>query len=291
MAKTQTIRRRIKSVKNIHQITKTMEMVAASKLHKAQEAALQSRIYAFSAREALTRLKKIVPDYIHPLFAQREIQSQLIIIFTSDRGLAGAYNGNIFRKLIGLLSAEPNVKTKTIIIGQKGGQFVSKIKDSIELIGLYPNWPSEPTTIDLQPIVSTAIRLYMEGVVDRVSVLFTDYVSIVRQTATLRNILPINPEMIEPTKLQMNINEDTVFEPSPEEVLSFILPRLIEMQIYQANLEAIASEQAMRMMAMKSASDNASDIMDDLSLAYNGIRQAAITQELSEITSGAEVTN
>jgi len=291
MAKTQAIRRRIKSVKNIHQITKTMEMVAASKLHRAQEAALQSRIYAFSAREALTRLKKIVPDYLHPLFAQREIQNQLIIVFTSDRGLAGAYNGNIFRKLIGILAAEPSTKTKTIIIGQKGGQFVSKIKDSIELIGLYPNWPSDPTTADLQPIVSTAINLYTNGTVDRVSVLFTDYVSTIRQTATLRDILPVNPEILEPTKLQMNINEDTVFEPSPEEVLSFILPRLIEMQIYQANLEAIASEQAMRMMAMKSASDSASDIMDDLSLAYNGIRQAAITQELSEITSGAEAIN
>lgn len=291
MAKTQTIRRRIKSVKNIHQITKTMEMVAASKLHRAQEAALQSRMYAFSAREALTRLKKIVPDYMHPLFAKRDIQSHLIIVFTSDRGLAGAYNGNIFRKLIGILAAEPSTKTKTIIIGQKGGQFVSKIKDSIELIGLYPNWPSDPTTADLQPIVSTAINLYTNGNVDRVSVLFTDYVSTIRQTATLRDILPVNPEILEPTKLQMNINEDTVFEPSPEEVLSFILPRLIEIQIYQANLEAIASEQAMRMMAMKSASDSASDIMDDLSLAYNGIRQAAITQELSEITSGAEAIN
>lgn len=291
MAKTQAIRRRIKSVKNIHQITKTMEMVAASKLHRAQEAALQSRIYAFSAREALTRLKKIVPDYTHPLFSQREIQNQLIIVFTSDRGLAGAYNGNIFKKLIGILSANSNIKTKTIIIGQKGGQFVTKIKDSIELIGLYPNWPSEPTTADLQPIVSTAVRLYTDGIVDRVSVLFTDYVSTIRQTATLRDILPVNPEILEPTKLQMNINEDTVFEPSPEEVLSFILPRLIEMQIYQANLEAIASEQAMRMMAMKSASDSASDIMDDLSLTYNGIRQAAITQELSEITSGAEAIN
>jgi F-type H+-transporting ATPase subunit gamma len=291
MAKTQTIRRRIKSVKNIHQITKTMEMVAASKLHRAQEAALQSRMYAFSAREALTRLKKIVPDYAHPLFAQREIQSQLIIVFTSDRGLAGAYNGNIFRKLVGILTAEPNIKTKTVIIGQKGGQFVSKIKDNIELIGLYPNWPSEPTIVDLQPIVSTATHLYAEGIIDRVSVLFTDYISTIRQTATLRNILPVNPEMLEPTKLQMNINEDTAFEPSPEEVLSFILPRLIEMQIYQANLEAIASEQAMRMMAMKSASDSANDIMDDLSLAYNGIRQAAITQELSEITSGAEAIN
>lgn len=291
MAKTQAIRQRIKSVKNIHQITKTMEMVSASKLHKAQEAALQSRIYAFSAREALTRLKKIVPDYIHPLFAQRDIKTQLIIIFTSDRGLAGAYNGNIFKKLVGFLTSNPTIKTKTIIIGQKGGLFVSKIKDSIELIGLYPNWPSEPTTADLQPIISTAVNLYTEGVVDRVSVLFTDYISTIRQTATLRDILPVNPEILEPARLQIDLNEDTVFEPSPEEVLSFILPRLIEMQIYQANLEAIASEQAMRMMAMKSASDSANDIMDDLSLAYNGIRQAAITQELSEITSGAEAIN
>jgi len=291
MAKAQSIRRRIKSVNNIHQITKTMQMVAASKLHRCQEAALRSRMYSYTAREALHRLRKIVAGDLHPLFAKREVVNELLIVFTSDRGLAGAYNGNIFRKLINHIEENPTIKFKTIIIGQKGGQFVSKIKDSIELTGLYTNWPSEPTTVDLRPIVSTAINLFSEKQIDRVSVLFTDYVSTIRQTATLHTILPIDPESLAPSKIQMDINEDTTFEPSPEQVLKFILPRLIEMQIYQANLEAIASEQAMRMMAMKNASDNASDIMDDLSLTYNTVRQAAITQELSEITSGADATN
>lgn len=291
MAKAQSIRRRIKSVKNIHQITKTMQMVAASKLHRAQEAALRSRMYASTAREALSRLRKIVPSEANALFAEREVTKELVIVFTSDRGLAGALNGNIFRKLVGHISDFPNVQSKAIIIGQKGGQFVSKLKNEIELVGLYTNWPSEPTTVDLRPIVSTAVNLFTSGQVDQVSVLFTDYISTVRQTATLRKVLPIDPNALPSAKIQMEINEDTAFEPSPEQVLQFILPRLIEMQIYQANLEAIASEQAMRMMAMKNASDNANDIMDDLSLTYNTVRQAAITQELSEITSGADATN
>lgn len=290
MAKTQAIRRRIRSVKNIHQITKTMEMVSASKLHRAQEAALRSRMYAYTAREALSRLRKILPGDIHPLFEKREVKNELVIVFTSDRGLAGALNGNIFRRFVNHLS-ESNMKTKLIMIGQKGGQFVSKIKEKVDVIGVYINWPSEPTTVDIRPIATTAMQLFKNGEVDRVSVLFTDYVSTVRQTATLRTILPIDPNMLESSKIQLAINEDTAFEPSPEEVLKFILPRLIEMQIYQANLESIASEQAMRMMAMKNASDNANEIMDDLSLTYNGVRQAAITQELSEITSGAEAIN
>ncbi len=287
MAKAQAIRRRIKSVRNIHQITKTMEMVSASKLHRAQEAALRSRMYAMTAREALVRLRMIIPTELHSLFAKRPVESQLIIVFSSDRGLAGAYNSNVFKKLLASLGVE-NIHTKVIMVGQKGAQFVSKLQDKVELLGVYTNWPSEPTTADLQPIVKTAINLFTGKQVDRVSVLFTDYVSTIRQIATTREILPVNPEKLAPAKFQMMINEETKFEPSPEEVLAYILPRLIEVQIYQANLESIASEQAMRMMAMKNASDNADELIEDLSLTYNGVRQAAITQELSEITSGAE---
>jgi len=288
MAKTQALRRRMKSVKNIHQITKTMEMVAASKLHRSQEAALHSRAYAYAGREALARLRVIAPDYVHPLFAKREIKTQLIIMFASDRGLAGAYNANIIKKLITALEKK-EIKTKLIVVGQKAAQFVSKIKDSVDLVGAYTNWPTEPNTTDLQPIVSTATKLFSSEEIDSVSVLYTDYVSTIRQTATLRQILPINPEILKPLGIDpKELKEETLFEPSPTDVLNFILPRLIEVQIYQANLEAIASENAMRMMAMKNASDNADELMEDLSLTYNGVRQAAITQELSEITSGAE---
>jgi len=278
----------MKSVKNIHQITKTMEMVAASKLHRSQEAALHSRAYAYAGREALARLRVIAPDYVHPLFAKREIKTQLIIMFASDRGLAGAYNANIIKKLITALEKK-EIKTKLIVVGQKAAQFVSKIKDSVDLVGAYTNWPTEPNTTDLQPIVSTATKLFSSEEIDSVSVLYTDYVSTIRQTATLRQILPINPEILKPLGIDpKELKEETLFEPSPTDVLNFILPRLIEVQIYQANLEAIASENAMRMMAMKNASDNADELMEDLSLTYNGVRQAAITQELSEITSGAE---
>lgn len=278
----------MKSVGNIHQITKTMEMVAASKLHRSQEAALRSRTYAYAGREALARLKVLKPDFVHPLFAKREVKSQLIIMFASDRGLAGSYNANVIKKLIGSVENK-EVKNKLIVVGQKAAQFVGKIKDSAELVGAYVNWPAEPSTTDIQPIVQTAVKLFSSEEVDQVSVLYTDYVSTIRQTATLRQILPINPEILKPLGIDpKELDQETLFEPSPAEVLNFILPRLIEVQIYQANLESIASENAMRMMAMKNASDNADELMEDLSLTYNGVRQAAITQELSEITSGAE---
>ena len=286
MAKVQLIRRRIKSVKNIKQITKAMEMVAASKLRRAQEATLRSRAYAVSAREALARLRLVTDESQHPLFAQREVRSQLIIVFSSDRGLAGAYNSNLFKGLLQQLT--PALATKLIVVGQKGGQFVSRLKEGVEVLGVYPNWPASPTTQDIRPIARAATEAFLSGSVDRVQVLFTDYISSIRRVVTARTILPVNPaEILNGDGALTNV-ADFLFEPTPARVLNYIVPRFVEVQIYQANFEAIASEQSMRMLAMKSASDNAEDITRDLVLTFNGARQASITQELAEITPGAE---
>jgi F-type H+-transporting ATPase subunit gamma len=289
MAKVQTIRRRIKSVKNINQITKAMQMVAASKLRRAQEATQRSRQYALASRQALRTLRLLTSTANHALFAERTIQNQLVILFTSDRGLAGAYNSNIFKAFIEFLKDHPERATKVIVIGQKGGQFLSRLQAHVEVVGVYQDWPTEPSTQDLQPIIATAIALFTAGAVDSVELLYTDFLSTVRQVVTTQTLLPINPaEILPTTAAESHQFTEALFEPSAAEVLTYIVPRFLGSQIYQANLEAIAAEQAMRMLAMKNASDNAKDIMGDLTLTYNGIRQAAITQELSEISAGAE---
>lgn len=286
MGKELKIRRRIRSVKNINQITKAMEMTAASKLRRSQEATLRSRTYAINAREALARLRARVITDAHPLFAQRSGTARLVILFTSDRGLAGAYNSNIMKIFLAL----PLAGLKVIVIGQKGAQVVAKLNNHVEVEGVYTNWPIIPTATDVRPIAATAIEMFMSQRVDRVSVLYTDFESTIRQVTRLRDVLPIDPATIlsaeDVTRLAQT---ETVFEPSPAAVLDYIVPRLLEVQIYQAALEAAASEQAARMVAMKNASDNAKELTEDLTLTYNGARQAAITQELAEISAGAQV--
>jgi F-type H+-transporting ATPase subunit gamma len=289
MARVQSLRQRIKSVKNIRQITKAMEMVAASKLRRAQEGTLRSRSYAHSAREALARLRLHVAPEQHPLFAERPVKNQLIILFTSDRGLAGAYNSNVF-KALGKLLADTNPVTRCdlMVIGQKGASFAARIKDKITLIGSYIDWPAHPTTLDIRPIAKTALEGFIKGRFDRVTLIYTDFISLLRQSVTAWDLLPIDPARILPKEEADEASGDILFEPSPQEVANFIIPRLVEVQLYQASLEAAASEQSMRMMAMRSASDNATEVIGDLTLTYNGARQAAITQELAEISAGAQ---
>jgi F-type H+-transporting ATPase subunit gamma len=288
MAKIHKIRGRIRSVGKVGQITKAMEKVAASKMRRAQEATLRSRAYAFSAREALARLYVLTGPKEHELFATRPVKSRLVILFSSDRGLAGAYNSNLFKKLVERVH-DPAVKTKLIVIGEKGAQFVSKLGSAVDVIGVYTNWPTTPTSTDTRPIVETALTQFREGSVDTVELLYTDFTSPARQEVRVRSLLPINPEEIfgKEARVGKAITE-AEFEPSPATVLTFIVPRLLEVQIYQAALEAIASEQSMRMVAMKNASDNAEELVDDLTLTYNSARQSAITQELAEISAGAE---
>lgn len=286
MAKIHTIRRRIKAVGNVRQITRAMEMVAASKLRRAQEATLRSRPYAVAAAAALARLRTLGGNQ-HPLFDRRPVvKSRLLIVFTSDRGLAGAYNANVVKQLLSAVSAD-GPRVQLVVIGERGAQFARKLTgDAVELIGVYTQWPVQPTSADVRPIAKTAIDGFLRGDFDQVQLLYTDFVSIMKQAVVWRDLLPVLPQALE-AAVAGDLPDYVVFEPSPQAVLAYVVPRLVELQIYQAALEASASEQALRLVAMKSASDNARDLIQDMTLVYNGARQARITQELAEITAGA----
>jgi F-type H+-transporting ATPase subunit gamma len=291
MAQTQSIKRRIKSVKNTKQITKAMELVAAAKMRKAQEATLRSRAYRNSAREILARLNQLTEASSFSFFAKRKVKTRLYIVFTSDRGLAGAYNSNVLKQFIANLNddLQASIKSKVIVVGKKGISSISKLKD-IDLIGVYQDWPTYPTATDISPILRSALDEYISKNCDEVIVLYTDFISTISQKVKRVLLLPaIYDDVLSGDQYPIgkSIN-NSIFEPSPAEVMEKIVPKLIESQLYQATLESIASEQSMRMVAMKSATDNAKDLIDDLTLEYNSARQAGITQELAEITGGAD---
>jgi len=293
MANTQTLRRRITSVKNTKQITKAMELVAASKMRRAQESALKTRAYRNTAREILARLQKLNKATNSPYFEQRQVKSRLYIVVSSDRGLAGAYNTNILKLFAAEMKRDQanGVMSKAIVIGRKASQFVAKV-ESIDLVGVYNDFSDNPNATDIQPILSTAKELFASTEVDEVTVVYTDYKSSITQVTTAQQLLPAairdeDHHVVENVDNLVTDINDVVFEPSPEIVLQRIVPKLVEAQLMQSVLEAIASEHSMRMMAMKNASDNAGDLIDDLTLAFNSARQAAITQELAEITGGA----
>lgn len=293
MAQLHQIRRRLKSIGKIEQITSAMERVAASKMRRAQAAAACSRPYAASAREILAQLVLLTDPQAHPLFARREVTQRLIIMFSSDRGLAGAYNSNLARLLLRELPGKAGRAStpRLIVIGRKGALLAAKLEQhgDAQVIGAYTDWPAEPSSTTLQPIVDTAIGEFTTQRVDAVDILFTDFVSSLRQQATLRRLLPIDPSTVWPAAAERSrALTEALFEPSPAAVLTYIVPRLLGVQLYQASLEAAASEHSMRMLAMKNASDNADGILDDLRLTYNSARQAAITQELAEISGGVE---
>jgi F-type H+-transporting ATPase subunit gamma len=290
MAKIQTIRRRIRSVKNIRQITKAMEMVAASKLRRAQEAALRSRLYANAAREALVQLGVVNEVATHPLFARRPITHRLMIVISSDRGLAGAYNANLLKTIVQELRS--GIPTKFIVIGSKGAQFITRLTGNSEVVGVYTNWPRQPTMAHISPIIGLASQLFADKKIDEVTVVFTDFISTIRQQVVARTLLPLDPAaVLGPELRNIALRPDILIEPGHEELLAYILPRFFEVQVYQAFLEAAASEESMRMVAMKSASDNAKDLIGDLTLTFNGARQAAITQELAEISAGTQAVS
>jgi len=288
VANTQQLKRRIGSVKNTKQITKAMELVAASKMRRAQEYALKSRDFRRLARQILTRLSELTDVSKHPLYVQRPIKNRLYILITGDRGLAGAYNSNLFKQFTMELrqDLDNQVKSSVIVIGRKGARFVSKL-EGVNVVAVYEQFPEQPTAQDIRPILHTAIDHYTNETVDAVDVIYTDYRSSISQVVETERILPA---VFREVKISPDLEAATV-EPSPEIVLEQITERLVEVQLSQAFSESLASEHSSRMIAMKNASDNAGDLIDDLTLAFNTARQASITQELAEITAGAEAIN
>ncbi len=288
MPSTRALKTRIRSVKNTKQITKAMQLVAASKMRRAQEADKASAPYTNAASELLTYLaSQGVTDH-HPLFERRNVKSRLLIVIASDKGLAGAYNTNIVKQYVQQLRVDDaeGVKNETIAIGRKAAQFVTRLKDT-EIVGVYEELADRPSGHELRSILDTAIDKFTNGDVDAVDMIFTEFVSSMTQTATIRRLLPAGFAV---TDVSESVR-DAEYEPSIEAVLDAATYRLLGAQLFQAILDAKASEHSMRMVAMKNATDNASDLIDDLTLEMNKVRQGAITQELAEISGGVEAMN
>lgn len=285
MASRQQIKRRIGSVKNTKQITRAMQLVAASKLRKAQDAVNKPRAYAELAREILTTLRMAANGEQFELFMPRPIKRRLLIVVTSDRGLAGAYNANIIRQMLREVQADrtKGVKTSIICVGRQVASSASRVA-GLDIQAVYQELPDHPDADNLRPILTSAAALFAEKEVDQVELIYTKFVSAVVQQVQVQQLLPAGFDEV-PVPEELKHAE---VEPSLYALVKFATLRLLESQIYQALLDAAASEHSMRMLAMKSATDNASALVDDLTLAYNNARQAAITQELAEITGGAE---
>lgn len=286
MSSRQQIKSRIKSVTSTKQITRAMQLVSASKLRRAQDAVQKPRAYSDIAKEMLTSLRQLArSEGGHELFRQRTVKKRLIIVIGSDRSLAGAYNGNVLRELINQLSADrrAGIKTEVICIGRQIARFVSNLKD-VQVVGVYNDLPDQPNSMMLQPVLVSVFDNFVEGGLDQVNLLYTHFKSTVSQTVKLDQLLPAG---FVDSPLDDDLQHVSA-EPSIEEMIDVTVVRFLAAQIQQAYLDAVASEHAIRMLAMKNATDNASDIIEDLTLEFNNARQAAITQELSEITAGVE---
>lgn len=285
MASTRQLKSRIRSVKSNKQITKAMELVAASKLRRAQDASKASQPYAQAARELLTQLGLKTDVQQNVYYQKRTVKSRLVVLITSDRGLAGAFNANAIKQFIAILESDAanGISTRALCIGRKGAQFAAKLKD-VEVVGVYTSLAEKLTAADMRPILVEILEEFTEARSDAVDIVTTKFVNSFTQTATT---MPILPAVFETTEVSRDIQLSD-FEPTLEEVLEGATVRLLEAQLYQAVLDAKASEHSMRRVAMKNATDNASELVDDLTLEMNKVRQAAITQELSEISGGVE---
>src|SRR5579872_1083065 len=290
MPSTRDIRRRIKSVKNTAQITKAMQMVAASKMRKAQQAALAGRPYATLMNEVLIQVSAEARDVTHPLMEKREERNRCVIIVSTDKGLCGSLNSNLMREA-GKLERE----TLFITAGRKASQFVARTKRRLSAEFTYKD---APQFSEARAIARYACDLFIKREVDRVDVLYTKFISTLNQKQEFRQLLPIGEihpveagigaERQAPTPSTAGaMGGEFLFEPDQEQVLSALLPHSLNFQMYQILLEAKASEHSSRMVAMKNATDNAKQFIKDLTLEYNKLRQANITKELLEITSAA----
>lgn len=289
MASTRQLKGRIRSVKSTKQITKAMQMVAASKMRRTQDAAKASAPYERTAQELMAYLASQGATDDHPLFERRAIKNRLIILIASDKGLAGAYNTNVFRRYVQVLQRDDakGIGNLTIAVGRKAAQFVSRLKD-VSVVGTYEDLPDHPEGAMFHANLTTICNMYTNKEVDAVTVVYTKFVSSLTQQADALRLLPAGTEvMIDPSEVNNNIS-DARYEPNVPEVLNAVAYRLVGSRLFQAMLDSRASEHSMRMLAMKNATDNASDLIDDLTLAMNKARQGAITQELSEISAGVE---
>ena len=278
------IRRRIRSVKNMSQITRAMEMVAASKMRRAQQRVLASRPYAERIQGVIADLSALRVDDAegldaYPLLKQRPIQRSAVILITPDKGLTGPLNSNLIRRASRYILTEAGVPVSVVAAGKKGRDFMVRTRQ--EVVAEFTCLGDDVSLNEIRPIVDVPLQDFIEGKVDAVFLVYPKFINTLVQTPEVRQILPIVPLEGGHTYT------DYIFEPSPRDVLNALLPRYIELQVYQAMLESIASEHSSRMVAMRAATDNANELADDLTLSLNKARQAQITREVAEISAGA----
>ncbi|PLY04635.1 MAG: F0F1 ATP synthase subunit gamma [Desulfuromonas sp.] len=280
------IKKRISSVKNTQQITKAMKMVAAAKLRRAQDAAVQARPYAEKLQSVLSNLAAREEADAHPLLSQRGTGRALVVLMTADRGLCGGFNSNVSKEAERFIRANEKGfdDIDLMIIGRKGRDFL-KSRLGGKIVKVYENITTEATYKTAQLIGQEVVEAYSEEKYDAVFVLYNAFQSAIVQTVTLEQVLPIQPKVSDEVAAD---SVDYIYEPDKAGVLEEILPKMVEVQFFRGLLESNASEQGARMSAMDSASRNASEMIGKLTLQYNRARQAAITKELMEIISGAE---
>ncbi len=279
MANIRLIRRRIRGVQSIAKITRAMEMIATSKMRRAQERGLAGRPYAQKIMQVISDLAAIQGDTpLHPLLQRRPVSRVAIVHITPDRGLCGGLNANINRSANAFISQRQTPVSVTAV-GRKGLDSMHRLGRQIraEFTGL----GDQPSLLDTLPISRIIIDDYESGQIDAAYLSYTQFVSTLTQKAVVQPILPVEPAVIPRAE-----NVEYIYEPNAQEVLAGLLPRFVEMEIYHAILESIASEQSARMVAMRNATDNAKELVDDLTLVYNKARQEAITKELLDITGG-----
>ncbi len=284
MPSTREIRRRIRSVTNIAQVTKAMEAVSAAKMRKAQNQALSTRPYAEQAQEVLSyiaRLPNLESD-LNSLIQERPVRRSLILLITADRGLAGGFNGNVIRRASALMRERraQGIEVEAVTVGSKGRNWLLRYDPIVR--AEFNNMPDNPTSYDVNPVTRILVEDYTDEQFDEVLMVYTKYVSTVRQEPEVEQLLPIKPA--EPS---VTMAPSYYFEPSPDEVLNQVLYGFIEVQVMQAIYESIASEHSARMLAMHNATDAANELIDDLTLTYNKARQEGITNELMDIIGGS----
>jgi len=283
LASTREIRRRIRSVRNISQITRAMEMVAASKMRRSQQRVLASRPYAERLEAMIGDLAALHLDAdgaaAFPLLAHREVKKIAVVLVTPDKGLTGPLNSNILRRAGRFVLSEAEAPVQVVTVGRKGRDFMIRTRQ--EVVAEFSNLKDTVEAAEILPITEVIIDDYTSGRVDAVYLIYPKFMNTLSQVPTVHKLLPIEPP--EAT----GAYSDYIFEPNAREVLNNLLPRLVDTQIYQAILENFASEYSARMVAMRNASENAKDLVSELTLTYNKARQTQITAEVSEISAGA----
>jgi len=281
LANVRLIRRRIRGIRSIAKITRAMEMIATSRMRRAQERGLAGRPYSQKIQQVLADLAALpqADVALHPLLQRRPVNKIAIVHITPDRGLCGGLNANLNRRTASFI-LEQKVPVTVIGVGRKGIDFMRRYRRDVR--AEFTQIGDRPSLLDTLPISRIIIDDYTNGVCDQVYLVYAQFISTMVQRPVLQQILPIEPAPIPSAQ-----NVEYIYEPSPNVVLSGLLPRFVEMQVYHAILETIASEQSARMVSMRNATDNASELIDELTLMQNKARQESITKELLDITGGA----